>query len=100
MNLEEATVKALNEDVQGDFNNGEYRAVRIVDASERGVDYGIIMLNKKHSVKDFQKAMNDAYERNKEDILEYGDDLVVVLGDIDPSFDWFEFEEDEEYLTI
>ena len=31
MNLEEATVKALNEDVQGDFNNGEYRAVRIVE---------------------------------------------------------------------
>ena len=79
---------------------GNYRAVRIVDASETGVDYGIIMLNKKHSVKDFQKAMNDAYERNKEEILEYGDDLVVVLGDIDPSFDWFEFEEDDDYLTI
>ena len=99
MNLEEATAKALTgESVENNFS--KYRAVRIVDASETGVDYGIIMLNNKHSVKDFQKAMNDAYERNKEDILEYGDDLAVVLGDIDPSFDWFEFEEDDEYLTI
>lgn len=100
MNLEEATMKALNEDVQGDFNNGEYRAVRIVDASETGVDYGIIMLNKKHSVEDFQNAMWEARKRNEAEIDEYGNDLEVVLGDIDPSFDWFEFDEDEEYLTI
>lgn len=81
-------------------SEAEYRAVRIMDASESNVDYGVIMLNKKHSVKDFQKAMWDAYERNRKEIEEYGDDLSKVLADIDPSFDWYEIEEDSEYLTI
>lgn len=81
-------------------SESEYRAVKIIDASEPGVDYGIIMLNKKHSVQDFQKAMWDAYKRNEEQIQEYGDDLSVVLGDIDPTFDWYEIDMDEECLTI
>ncbi len=81
-------------------SESEYRAVKIIDASEPGVDYGIIMLNKKHSVQDFQNAMWDAYKRNEEQIQEYGDDLSVVLGDIDPAFDWYEIDMDEECLTI
>ena len=59
-----------------------------------------IMLNKKHSVDDFQKAMWEARERNEEEIEEFGNDLEVVLGDLDPSFDWFELEDDGEKLTI
>ena len=99
MNLEEATIKALNEEVQDNVVNDNYRAVELRDASS-GEVYRIIMLNNKHSVADFQNAMNEAYDRNREQIMEYGDDVETVLEDIDPSFDWFELNYDEDYLTI
>ena len=93
------TIKTESKKLQENETDG-YRAVAIMDASESNVFYTTIMLNKKHSVKDFQKAMNEAYERNKEEIVEFGNDLNVVLENIDPSFDWYEIETDEDYLTI
>ena len=92
--LDESKSKKVEGNTEG------YRAVEIVDASEPNTHYRTIMLNKKHSVDDFQNAMWEARERNKEEIDEFGNDLEVVLGDIDPSFDWFELEDDEEKLTI
>lgn len=58
------------------------------------------MLNNKHSVADFQQAMEEAKQRNIEEIEEYGDDLEVVLDDLDTALDWYEISMEEDYLTI
>jgi len=100
MNLEEATARALTEENIGDIPEAQYRAVEIKDANNEETVYRIIMLNNKHSVADFQQAIYDAYERNEEEISQYGDDVEVILGDIDPSFDWYELNYDDDYLTI
>lgn len=88
--------------IKAEANNKDngYRAVRIVDASEPKVLYEIIMLNNKHTVKEFQDAMWKSYEKNKAEIDEYGDDLPRILEDIDPSLDWYEVPLDDEILTV
>lgn len=105
--LEEATMLALqgklNESkkvTEGNEPEAKYRAVEIIDASEPNTHYMTIMLNYKHTVDEFQNAMWEAHKRNEAEIDEYGNDLEVVLGDIDPSFDWYELEETDEKLTI
>ena len=45
------------------MNIEDYRAIRIKDCEDNNVDYGIIMLNNKHSVKDFQQAINKVKNR-------------------------------------
>ena len=85
---------------EGNEPEAKYRAVEIIDASEPNTHYMTIMLNYKHTVDEFQNAMWEARKRNEAEIDEYGNDLEVVLGDIDPSFDWYELEETDEKLTI
>jgi len=77
-----------------------YRVVEIVDASEPDVHYRYIMLNYKHKVQDFQDEMWNARKRHEKEIDEYGNDLEVVLDDIDPSFDWYEVDGDDDKLII
>ena len=40
------------------MNIEDYRAVRIKDCVDNNVDYGVIMLHNKHSVKDLQDEIN------------------------------------------
>lgn len=39
------------------MNIEDYRAVRINDCEDKNVSYGVIMLNNKHTIKEFQKAI-------------------------------------------
>ena len=45
------------------MNIDNYRAVKINDCGDCNINYGIIMLNNKHSVKDFQQAINKVKNR-------------------------------------
>lgn len=77
-----------------------YRIVRLVDASEPDTLYSLILLNNKHSVKEFQDEMRKSFKRHEKEIYQNGDDCEYVLGDIDSSFDWLEIPFDDDYLTI
>ena len=41
------------------MNIEDYRAVRIKDCEDCNVNYGIIMLNNKHTIKEFQAVINN-----------------------------------------
>ena len=45
------------------MNIEDYRAVRIKDCEDCNVNYGIIMLNNKHTIKEFQQAINEVENR-------------------------------------
>lgn len=75
----------------------KYRAVELRDCYTNEV-YTIIMLNNKHSVKDFQDEINRAREERQEDINKYGDDWTYISESISKNFDWYELESDDDYL--
>ena len=41
------------------MNIEDYRAVKINDCEDCNVNYGIIMLNNKHTIKEFQAVINN-----------------------------------------
>ena len=41
------------------MNIEDYRAVRINDCEDENVSYGVIMLNNKHTIKEFQAVINN-----------------------------------------
>lgn len=41
------------------MNIEDYRAVKINDCGDCNVSYGIIMLNNKHTIKEFQSVINN-----------------------------------------
>lgn len=81
------------------MNIDNYRAVELKDYEDNS--YGIIMLNNKHSINDFQKAINDI-----KDIYFDNGNLEWQVSDIleDESlneFDWFELpSECDDYIQI
>ena len=72
----------------------DYRAVRISDCEDSNVDYGVIMLHNKHSVKDLQDEINRIKREKYEEIMEYGNDLEVIKENISNEFNWFELDTD------
>lgn len=63
----------------------DYRIVSLMGGKK-------IMLNKKHSTQDFQKAMRDAYKKVKDTLKDTDNEVEVVLANVDPSFDWLDLE--------
>ena len=61
---------------------------------DNNVDYGIIMLHNKHSVKDLQDEINRIKREKYEEIMEYGNDLEVIKENISNEFNWFELDTD------
>ena len=76
------------------MNIEDYRAVRIKDCEDCNVNYGIIILNNKHSVKDLQDEINRIKREKYEEIMEYGNDLEVIKENISNKFNWFELDTD------
>lgn len=76
------------------MNIEDYRAIRIKDCEDNNVDYGIIMLNNKHSVKDFQQAINKVKNRYfDEGNLEWQINDILTEKEL-AKFDWFELPSD------
>ena len=76
------------------MNIEDYRAVKINDCEDNNVDYGVIMLYNKHSVKDLQDEINRIKREKYEEIMEYGNDLEVIKENISNEFNWFELDTD------
>ena len=76
------------------MNIEDYRAVKINDCGDCNVNYGIIMLNNKHSVKDFQQAISKIKNRYyNEGNLEWQVDDILADKELE-QFDWFELPSD------
>lgn len=78
------------------MNLEDYRIIRQCDCNS-GEIYGIIFLNRKHTVKEFQDAIYEAKDKHYEDIQEYGDDWTWIEKEIADKFDYF-IEDFEGYI--
>ena len=76
------------------MNIDNYRAVKINDCGDCNVSYGIIMLNNKHTIKEFQAVINNI--KNKyfnEGNLDWQVDDILADEELE-QFDWFEIPSD------
>lgn len=76
------------------MNIEDYRAVKINDCGDCNVNYGIIMLNNKHTIKEFQAVINNI--KNKyfnEGNLDWQVDDILEDEELE-QFDWFEIPSD------
>ena len=72
-----------------DDEDSNYRLVVLRDSCDYNNVLGAVYLNYKHSIQDFQNAINKAKEKRQDEIYEFGDDWAIIseeLGD----FDYFE----------
>lgn len=79
------------------INLNDYRVVELRDSYDDDNILGMILLNNKHSIQDFQNAVNQAKEKRREEIDEYGDDWAYIseeLGD----YDYIDIDSDD-YIT-
>lgn len=84
-----------------DDEDSNYRQVELRDCYNNEV-YIYIMLNYKHSVKEFQDEINRIKLEKQEEINKYGDDWSIISENISDKFDWFELdiETDDDYLEF
>lgn len=84
-----------------DDEDSNYRQVELRDWYNNEV-YTYIMLNYKHSVKEFQDEINRIREEKSEEINKYGDDWSIISENISDKFDWFELDidTDDDYLEF
>lgn len=76
------------------MNIEDYRAVKINDCGDCNVSYGIIMLNNKHTIKEFQAVINNI--KNKyfnEGNLDWQVEDILADEELE-QFDWFEIPSD------
>lgn len=84
-----------------DDEDSNYRQVELRDCYNNEV-YKYIMLNYKHSVKEFQDEINRIKLEKQEEINKYGDDWSIISENISDKFDWFELDidTDDDYLEF
>ena len=76
------------------MNIDNYRAVKINDCGDCNINYGIIMLNNKHTIKEFQQAINEVKNRYfDEGNLDWQVDDILADKELE-QFDWFELPSD------
>ena len=72
------------------MNIEDYRAVRISDCVNCNINYGIIMLNNKHTIKEFQEVIYNIKIRYfNEGDLDWQVDDILADKELE-QFDWFE----------
>lgn len=77
-----------------EININNYRVVFLLDCDN------IILLNKKHTIEEFQEEINRAKEKAKEDIRKYGDDWNYIQMNMSKDFDYIELYSERENNTI
>lgn len=66
--------------------DNDYRLVGLRDSCDYDSILGVVYLNNKHSIQDFQNAIYKAKEKRQEEIYEFGEDWTIIsqeLGDFD-----------------
>ena len=83
------------------MNIEDYRAVRINDCGDENVSYGVIMLNNKHTIKEFQQSINEVTNRYfDEGNLDWQVDEILADNELE-QFDWFELPSDcDDYVEV
>lgn len=76
------------------ININNYRVVFLLDCDN------VILLNKKHTIEEFQEEVNRAKEKAKEDIRKYGDDWNYIQMNMSKDFDYIELYGEGENNTI
>jgi hypothetical protein len=69
----------------------EYRIIEKRDCNT-GEVYGLILLNRKHTVEEFQKEIYRAKNKCYDFIQEYGDDWYYITKEIGSKFDYIEID--------
>ena len=76
------------------MNIDNYRAVKINDCGDCNINYGIIMLNNKHTIKELQQAINEVENKYfNEGNLDWQIDDILADKELE-QFDWFELPSD------
>lgn len=82
------------------MNIENYRAVQINDCDNYEINYRTIMLNNKHTIQEFQQAINNIKIKYiKDGKLDWMIEDVFNEEELG-KFDWFEVYSDEEYIVI
>ena len=76
------------------INLEDYKLILKLDCNDRSF-YGVILLNKKHTVEEFQKEIYRAKEQARKEIEENGDDWYYITQNISKDFDYIELGCDE-----
>lgn len=76
------------------MNIEDYKIILKKDCNSSTEIYGIILLNKKHTVEEFQKEIQRAKQEAYEEIQEFGDDWYYITQHI-KGFDYIELDFDE-----
>lgn len=72
-----------------DDEDSNYRLVELRDSCDYENVIGAVYLNYKHSIQDFQNAINKAKEKRQDEIYEFGDDWSIISEELG-NFDYFE----------
>ena len=88
-------IKALEE------LENNYTLIALRDCYNVDTIYGVVYLNNKHSIQDFQNAINKAKEKRADEIYEYGDDWSFISEEL-TDFDYIEVScyECEDYVEF
>lgn len=83
------------------MNIEDYRAVRISDCVNSNVSYGIIMLNNKYTIKEFQEVIYNIKIRYfNEGNLDWQVDDILADKELE-QFDWFKLPSDcYDYIEV
>ena len=83
------------------MNIEDYRAVRISDCVNSNISYGIIMLNNKHTIKEFQEVIYNIKIRYfNEGDLDWQVDDILADKELE-QFDWFKLPSDcYDYIEV
>ena len=76
------------------MNIEDYRAIRIKDCGDCNVNYGIIMLNNKHTIKEFQEVIYNIKNRYfDEGNLDWQINDILMEKEL-AELEWFEIPSD------
>lgn len=83
------------------INLENYKIILKKDCNELNIIYGIILLNKKHTIKDFQQEIYRAKQKAYEEIQKFGDDWYYIEQHMSKDFDYIELPFDEnDYIVF
>lgn len=78
-----------------------YRVVEVRDCIDNDILYFTILLNNKHTIKEFQNEINRIKREKADEIYTYGNDWEIISENISKDFDWRDdLDTDEDYLVF
>ena len=75
------------------INLEDYKVIVKKDCNDSDLIYGFILLNKKHTVEEFQKEIYRAKKEAREEIDMFGDDWYYITAHINKDFDFNDYVE-------